>query len=427
MVKRLSLFFIKVIGVIAAVLILAGLAFYIVWSFARAGKINIPVWVQVQGTSMEPTLHNGVRLKFNFYFPADAIRRGDIVVFSNNKTTDDNGNKVSYVKRVIGLPGDEVMLQDGFIKVNGKVLNEPYISVKKSTFSESFTPECKKMTVPADSYFVLGDNRADSKDSRDFGFVKKTDVRYIIYYQGQITTGEFKVDLTASDIIKQINAERVKNNLAALKENSKIDQAAGSRANAISESNDWTTGATKSNFTYNDALSQVGYSNIVTAEIFDGGYLNVNDLFASWHKNQKLMDVYLNSKFQDIGASVTTGNFQDCKVPVVSVIFGGYTPPNYDQATINSWETSLQNLKNIQGSWQSLANNSQVYNAKHAQVDRLNTIISLRIDRISSVIATMQKNEWFSDEQNIWLKEDLALGTEQNQLADELNSFIKNL
>jgi len=427
MFKKVSSLLAKVILIFLAVAVLLGIGAIIIWQLARTGKIHIPVWVQVEGTSMEPTLHNGERVKFNLYFLANNIHRGDIVVFSNDKTIDDNGKKVSYVKRILGMPGEEVMLQDGFLKINGKVLNEPYIQVKKSTYSESFTPECKKMTVPQDSYFVLGDNRESSKDSRDFGFVKKSDIKDIIYYNKQINTGIFQVSLTSADIIKTINAERAKNNIELLAENTKLDQAANLRAESIASSNDWTTQASKSNFSYTDALNQVGYSNITTAEIFDGGYLNVDDLFNSWHKNQNIIDVYLDSKFQDIGVSVTTGNFQDCKVPVISVILGGYSPPNYSEASINSWQGALENLQNVQTGWQNLVNEPQVYNVKKSEVDRLNQIISLRISRLALVLAVMKSKQWLSDEQKSWLTEDSNLATEQNQLADDLNNFIKNL
>jgi signal peptidase I len=420
-------FLVKALLIIFGVLILAAVIFYGGLVLARDGKIKIPVWVTVDGTSMQPTLQNNERVKFDLYFSKLAIHRGDVVVFSNSKTTDDNGAQVSYVKRVIGLPGETVMLQDGFIEVNGQVVNEPYIKAKKTTYSESFTPECQKLVVPSDSYFVLGDNRADSKDSRDFGFVKKTDVRYIIYYQSQITMSAFQVSLTSQQIINQINSERAAKNLTLLKENSKLDQATASRAQSIAKYNDWTTAASKSNFSYTQALSQAGYSNTITAEIFDGSYLNITDLTLSWHQNQNLMNIYLNPKFQDIGASLVMGNLNDCKVPVISVIFGGYEAPNYDASTINSWQSTLNNLKKIQPSWQNLVNEPQVYNNQKAQVDQINQIISERITRISSALTTMKDNQWLSDQQKNWLSGDPGLATAQNNLADEINNFVKGL
>ena len=417
----------KLLLIIFGVLVFLLFAYWGGLTLAKSGKIKIPVWIKVSGTSMDPTLKNNERIKFYFYFPTLEIKRGDIVVFKNDKTKDDNNQPASYVKRVIAMPGEEVMLQDGFIKVNDKVLNEPYVKVKKTTYSESFTPECKKIIVPQDSYFVLGDNRANSKDSRDFGFVKKNEVRYIIYYNKKITVTNFRVEITGTQIIEKINQIREDQKLGLLKENSQLDKAANARAQSIAQSGDWTSEADKSNFTYVDALALVNYENTISAEIFDGGYLKVNDLIASWQKNKNLQDIYLNPKFQDVGAAVSMGNLGDCKMPIISVVFGGYESPDYDSELINSWQETLNNLEEIKPGWQNLVNEPRIYSEQKTKVDRLNEIINLRIERISSALITMRANNWLNKEQENWLSEDNNLAIEQNQLADELNDFVKNL
>jgi len=417
----------RIVFIILAVILALALALAILWYLAKAGKVDLPIWIRVSGTSMEPTLHNNERVKFYFYFDNLDIHRGDVVVFSNTKTTDDLGQKVSYVKRVIAMPGEEVLLQDGFIRVNGKVLDESYIKLKKSTYSEAFTPECKKVIVPKDSYFVLGDNRADSKDSRDFGFIKKDDIKYIIFFKSEIISHNFSVSLKSEDIISGINAERTKNGLSILAINQKLNQAANLRALSIANSDDWTKSAKVSNFSYEDALDEVGYSNILTAEIFDGGYLNSSDLFASWHKNKDLTDVYLNPKFQDVGVAINMGNFGDCTVPVVSAIFGGYEQAEYKQEIISSWQNTLNNLQNISVDWQKLKNEPDIYKNKKEQIDRINEIIASRIQRIDEILAVMNKKQWLSDEQKSWLDEDSDLASEQNILADEINNYINSL
>lgn len=417
----------KLLLIIFGVLVFLLFAYWGGLTLAKSGKIKIPVWIKVSGTSMDPTLKNNERIKFYFYFPTLEIKRGDIVVFKNDKTKDDNNQPASYVKRVIAMPGEEVMLQDGFIKVNDKVLNEPYVKVKKTTYSESFTPECKKMIVPQDSYFVLGDNRANSKDSRDFGFVKKNEVRYIIYYNKKIAITNFQVEITGTQIIEQINSIRKTNGSDLLKENSQLNKAANARAQSIAQFGDWTSEADKSNFTYVDALALVNYENTISAEIFDGGYLKVNDLIASWQKNKNLQDIYLNPKFQDVGAAVSMGNLGDCKMPIISVVFGGYESPDYDSELINSWQETLNNLEEIKPGWQNLVNEPRIYSEQKTKVDRLNEIINLRIERISSALITMRANNWLNKEQENWLSEDNNLAIEQNQLADELNDFVKNL
>ncbi|NLJ24079.1 MAG: signal peptidase I [Firmicutes bacterium] len=119
----------------------------------------------VQGRSMEPTLHNGQRLlvdKLTYRFRPPAA--GEIVVF---RYPADPRRK--FIKRIIGTPGDEVMIRDTVVYVNGKPLDEPYINAP--TYGD-WGPR----KVPAGRYFVLGDNRNNSDDSRfpDVGFVDRS-------------------------------------------------------------------------------------------------------------------------------------------------------------------------------------------------------------------------------------------------------------
>ena len=115
----------------------------------------------VDGQSMEPNLHTGPflivsRLAYKFGTP----QRGDIIVF------DFPGNPADdYVKRIIGLPGDTVTIQEGQIFVNDNRLEEPYLP------DERMMPFQGRWVVPQDSYFVLGDNRAHSSDSRSWGML----------------------------------------------------------------------------------------------------------------------------------------------------------------------------------------------------------------------------------------------------------------
>ena len=120
--------------------------------------------VKVEGTSMLPRLHDGERIFVNklIYYGLPEIERGDIVVF----WFPDDPSK-SYIKRVIGLPGETVQLRAGRIFVNGKELQEPYIDPALDT-----APEDKPPTYVSPHYFfVMGDNRDNSSDSRSWGLV----------------------------------------------------------------------------------------------------------------------------------------------------------------------------------------------------------------------------------------------------------------
>ncbi|MFL6286189.1 MAG: signal peptidase I [Pyrinomonadaceae bacterium] len=120
--------------------------------------------VKVEGTSMLPRLHDGERIFVNklIYYGLPDIERGDIVVF----WFPDAPSK-SYIKRVIGLPGETVQMRAGRIFVNGKELKEPYLDPTLNA-----APEDKPPTyVRPHYYFVMGDNRDNSSDSRSWGLV----------------------------------------------------------------------------------------------------------------------------------------------------------------------------------------------------------------------------------------------------------------
>ncbi len=117
----------------------------------------------VDGSSMEPTLHNGQRLLVNKFLYRFALpREGDIVVFRYP-----GDQRLRFIKRVVGVPGDRVLIRDSHVYVNGRRLAEEYLGGIK-TYGD-FGP----VKVSAGRLFVLGDNRNNSKDSRypDVGLV----------------------------------------------------------------------------------------------------------------------------------------------------------------------------------------------------------------------------------------------------------------
>jgi signal peptidase I len=123
--------------------------------------------VKVEGTSMMPGLQDQERIFVNkFVYRWEPIERGDIVVFRYPRDT-----SKSYIKRVIGVAGDRIRIEDGQVYVNGEALAEDYVP---SDYADARSLEEK--VVPRNSFFVLGDHRTMSNDSRDFGFVNE---RYI--------------------------------------------------------------------------------------------------------------------------------------------------------------------------------------------------------------------------------------------------------
>lgn len=123
----------------------------------------------VQGVSMEPTLYTGNKLIINKISKiTNSIERGDIIVFDSTPG-ESRKDKVFYIKRVIGVAGDKIEIKQGNVFVNGEEIIEDYADK-----TDSFTNLI--MTVPEDSYFVLGDNRDKSNDSRYFGTILRSQV-----------------------------------------------------------------------------------------------------------------------------------------------------------------------------------------------------------------------------------------------------------
>ncbi len=120
--------------------------------------------VKVEGTSMLPRLHDGERIFVNklVYYDIPELERGDIVVF----WFPDDPTK-SYIKRVIGLPGETVHVRDGRVFVNGRELQEPYLDPGRNVTRGTEQP----VLVKQHYFFVMGDNRDNSSDSRAWGLV----------------------------------------------------------------------------------------------------------------------------------------------------------------------------------------------------------------------------------------------------------------
>ena len=116
--------------------------------------------VKVEGTSMMPSLDDQERIFVNkFVYRLEPIERGDIIVFHYPRDP-----SKSFIKRVIGVAGDRIRIESGLVYVNGKPLEEDYVA-------QAYADErsLDDVIVPSNSYFVLGDHRSMSNDSRDFG------------------------------------------------------------------------------------------------------------------------------------------------------------------------------------------------------------------------------------------------------------------
>jgi signal peptidase I len=121
---------------------------------------------RVQGTSMQPLLQDGERIVVNkLLYRFHSIERGDVVVFWYPRDP-----SVSFIKRVVGLPGDTLELREGFLYVNGRLAEEPYLGGDDKPNFRDLSNMAPTEVKPG-FYFVLGDHRGSSNDSRNWGEV----------------------------------------------------------------------------------------------------------------------------------------------------------------------------------------------------------------------------------------------------------------
>jgi signal peptidase I len=140
-----------------------GKTLIIAFVLAQLVMVSVAQAFQVEQYSMEPTLLPHDRVLVNkFIYRFREPRRGDIIVLHYPRDPSRN-----YIKRIVGLPGDRVEIRGGHVLINGESVEELYVN---GTPTGDYGPE----TVPGDSFFVLGDNRNNSEDSRAFGFLKRS-------------------------------------------------------------------------------------------------------------------------------------------------------------------------------------------------------------------------------------------------------------
>lgn len=142
----------------------------------------------VEGSSMQPNYFTGELVLTN-KLPVlfDDLHRGQIVVLQSPPV--DPGKQ--YIKRIIGLPGEKIKIQNDQVIIfnsqhpQGFVLNEPYLSKQTTTLGNDFIGEGQTVSIPANEYVVMGDNRDASYDSRAWGFVSRNDIigtTYVVYW-----------------------------------------------------------------------------------------------------------------------------------------------------------------------------------------------------------------------------------------------------
>jgi signal peptidase I len=156
------------LGILAVVTLVIGL------------KLMFPFY-RVYGTSDEPTVHNGQYALAVRYWLREP-ERGDMITFTQSF----NGTQLTLIKRIIGLPGDVIQIQGATVIEDGVQLQEPYVAHPGNPNGNQHL----EYVVPNDEFFALGDNRAVSDDSRDFGFISRSAIiARVVFLLGKGNTG----------------------------------------------------------------------------------------------------------------------------------------------------------------------------------------------------------------------------------------------
>lgn len=372
---------------------------------------------------------------FGKRFFSRPLRRGDIVQFENEKTKQLSLQKykeeAGFVKRIIGLPGDTLELRDGFVYLNETLLDEPYTAKPRSTFGGQTLWECQKLVVPPGYFFVMGDNRKASLDSRfELGLVEEKDIHYVLPWEEQ---GEYRnlwreskndfllaktPTLNVEKFIEILNQKRKEENLKPYKLHSLLSFSSLLRGKKMLATNDFSSEATRSGFNFEKAIKQSGYRNIIYAEVFVRGYYDEEELLENFWEFPNIRKILFSSEYQDIGLAAVLGEVENCPIQVIVVHFGGYVPPNYSQEEIKSWKNLVTTLEEVLPFWRELRKARDINQNK---VERLLYLLETRLAYAKKILSKMESKQWLTEEEKKIVNEDKSVAEEAERIIMELN------
>jgi len=345
---------------------------------------------------------------------------GDMVAFSSSKTREilekeGKNPSLGFIKRVIAKSGDEIELRDGYVLRNGQIIEEPYISSPRSTYAGSSLAECTKVTVPPNSYFVLGDNRKVSSDSRfELSYVSEADIQYYLPLSKQGIYHSLWRDTKNDSSLSgtpTLNPSEFYQKISNLKRNQKLENSARARGAALLKNPNTT-------YKLESALKDVGYKNIVTGEFVMFGHYTADELYSALQNNFETKAQLNNPDYDDIGISSIISDVAGCPTQVIVGHLGGYIPATYDTSMKESWESARANLAEVIPSWE------KAIGVTGVDQDKLNELLTLLKNKqalVEEVLSVINKREWMSDELEARLKQDVINSDRASKLAKELS------
>lgn len=290
---------------------------------------------QASDNAMMPTIRKGDYI-LNIASFITRPKRGDIVTLHTQQMVPGK----QFVSRVIGVSGDKIVLMDGYVYLNDKLLDEPYTLDPHSTWVQDdaiLGKDCQEIIVPKDKLFLLADNRERGNTSEVLGFVDYKDIigirlltysptfRFSSVYRDTSHDKDLigKSFLDENNFIESVNKKRKEAGLQPLVHEKKLTESANLRAKSILKYNDTSSEATKSGYTFFDAWEDVGYKKNYGMEVTAFGYYNAENLSYVWWDPDPKKSVLRDEGVSDIGAVSFVVSVNNCPQQINVVHFGG--------------------------------------------------------------------------------------------------------
>lgn len=355
------------------------------------------------------------------------LGRGDLVAFKNDNTrkiliSEGKNPEVGFIKRIIAVPGDTLQLRDGFVYLNDSLLDEPYLAAPRSTYGDTFLPDCKSITIPPTYYFVMGDNRKVSADSRaSLGLVNDSDISYYLPYAKQSLYHSLYRDtsqdatllgtptLEATAFLDLVNRARQTKGIAKLRFDPSLNRSATVQGQNILTNNPLPLATVTNNAHYN---------NIILGEFSTHGRYSATELYTNLMSFPDTAKQILNPEYQDLGIGVVNQEVDGCPQQIIVGHLGGYVPPDYSSEMLQSWSDLASNLHSIIPSWEQAQSYPEI---NQEELAKLLDILKRRVALADEVVIAIKQKEWFSSSLKTRIESDKTDATNAEQLINRLN------